>query len=90
MGCEFRTGIRFSIPAAWFIRSGSGIKPPSLRNALGSHGCRNLAATAADGVRPVPIRGAPGLAFGGKRASIPSRGFGFRARHAMVKPPLHT
>jgi hypothetical protein len=69
MGCEFRTGIRFSIPAAWFIRSGSGIKPPSLRNALGSHGSRNLAAPAADGGRPVPVRGA-GLAFGGNRAPI--------------------
>jgi hypothetical protein len=43
MRCKFRTGIRFSIPAAWFIRSESGIKPLSLRNALkiAGHGSQN-------------------------------------------------
>jgi hypothetical protein len=96
MRCKFRTGIRLSILAAWFIRSGNGIKPPSSRNALGiaGHGLPEPAVRHARGRRREAgsnSRGRPvwPLAASAARPSR-SRGFGFRARHGMVKPPLHT
>ena len=66
MRFEFRIVVCFSIPAAWFIRSGSGIKPPTcdmLHFAYGSNMSAALMRRRCPGARLEGCAHLPGYRF---------------------------